>query len=188
MPRSWKIRVSTPRPEPYMESTANLPFGHRPGTHFFFNHFHDGGRGRSAKPGLEFDPVPVPGIVTGGNDHSAGSTLALYGQRNRRRRGGVGRDLYRNARPGNDLSCGSGRVLRQKTRVVTNDDPAGRIFMTEHIGCNPARHAANILKRKIVRDNAAPAVSAKFDHMQSSVVSRRSSVVSKSASLILSES
>ena len=89
-----------------------LAVGHGAGADFFFNHLHDGGSGRPAKLRFELHAIPVPGIVTGCDDHSAGSALAFYGKRNRRRRSGVRRDLYGNARPGNNLSRHPRRLLR----------------------------------------------------------------------------
>ncbi len=79
-----------------------------------------------------------------------------------------------NARAGNDLSREPGRLLREKTRVIADNNAASRIFMTQNVGRNPARHTTNVLKCKIVGNNAAPAVGAKFDISHWSF-SRRSS-------------
>ena len=93
--------------------------------------------------------------------------------------------------PADGLSRDPGRLRRKKTSVVADDDAASGIFMPQNVGRNPARHATNIVEGEIVGDNAAPAVGAKFDHMQShcsrrsSVVSGHSRVVSKAADSVI---
>ncbi len=47
--------------------------------------------------------------------------------------------------------------------------------MAQNVSRNPTRDTTNISESKIVGNKAAPAVGAKFDHKQSSVISRRSS-------------
>ncbi len=69
------------------------------------------------------------------------------------------------------------RAIGGKARVVANDDAFGGVFVLQDVRGNRARDPANILKRKIVRDQSAPAVGSKFNFghwSTSSVVGRQS--------------
>ena len=82
---------------------------------------------------------------------------------------------YRDARLGNRLRRHARGLLGEKASVISDENAMGGIFMPQHVSGNPARHAAHIIEGKIVGDEAAPAVSAKFDVVESLVVGRQSS-------------
>ena len=72
-----------------------------------------------------------------------------------------------------------GHLLREKTRVIADDNPAIRLFMTQNVGGNSARHPAHVVKSKIVGNQAAPAIGAKFDIAVIGLVIGRQSLASR---------
>ncbi len=149
-----------------------LAFGYGPGGDLLFNHLHDGRRGRSAKLRFELYAIPVPRVVTGGDHHPPGGTLGFYRQRNRRGGNGISCKSNGNSRPSNGLSRHPRGVLGEKAGVIADEEAMRGVLMPQNVRSNPARHAAYIVKSKIVGNDAAPAVGAEFDHKQSSVFSR----------------
>src|SRR5262249_29165982 len=115
--------------------------------------------------------------MAGGDHDAAGEAAVLYGVGE----SGGGRVIVGeqnvDARGGDHLSDGSGKGAGGEARVISNSYAFFGIFAFDYIVSDSTRGAADILKGKIVGDNAAPSISAKFDwfHSKSSKISENSS-------------
>src|ERR1700687_1158053 len=63
---------------------------------------------------------------------------------------------------GDDLGNGTGSVIGQEARVIADNDAASGVFVLENVAGNRPGNAAHVLKRKIVGNQAAPAVGSEF--------------------------
>src|SRR5438309_3248763 len=59
-----------------------LAVGHRDDMQLVFDPLHDRRSTRAAKVGLELHSIPVPGVMTRGDDDAARGVELLYGKRN----------------------------------------------------------------------------------------------------------
>ena len=142
-------------------------FGHGSGMDVIFNLLDDGRRGRAAIGGLELHSIPVPGIVAGGDHHSAGGAQVLHRVRESGRGCVIVGDFYRNSSGRKDFRRGLGKPARAKTRIIANHQAAGGVLILQNISSNGPGHAAHVLKGVIVGNNSAPAIGAKFDLVSS---------------------
>src|SRR5581483_10249534 len=112
---------------------------------------------------LEFHSVPVPRIVTGGDDHSAGGVLPLYGQRY----GGSGcvivRQFNRNARRRDHIGRYPSRIFGDKPCVIADYYAGAPGLMLEDVGGNRCGHPAHVGEGEIVGDDTAPSIRSELD-------------------------
>jgi len=120
-------------------------------------------RGRAAKVRLEFHPVPLPGIVAGGDHHAARRAEVFHGVGERGRGRVVVGKADRNSSGGQHLRNRLGKAAGEKTRVVAYHQPLFRVLVFQHVRGNRHAGAAHVLEGKVVCDKAAPAVGAEFD-------------------------
>src|SRR3954468_4931453 len=105
----------------------------RPGRGLLLDHFHNCRSRRSAELCFEFNPIPVPGIMAGCDDHSTGSSGTLDRKRNRGSRTMIACQFYRNSRAGENFSSSPRESRRSESSIVTHNQSARRILMLQNI-------------------------------------------------------
>src|SRR5581483_11813629 len=140
--------------------------GHRPAMQLVFDDLHDGGRRRSAEFALGLDAIPVPGVVTGGDYHSAGGTLCFHGVGNCRGWRVVIGEFYRDSGVRDYFGHQPRYPLRCKASVVADNHAPAAFFMLQNVGGDCSGDAAHVFEGKVVRDDSPPSVSPKlyFSH------------------------
>src|SRR5262249_60887845 len=121
-------------------------FRHGSGGDIVFVLLDDARRGRTAIGSFELDSVPVPGIVAGGNHHSAGGAQVLDRIGESWSRRVIVGDLYRNTGGGKNFSRGLSKAARAKARVITDDDAARWVLILQDVSSDASSNAAHILK------------------------------------------
>ena len=104
-------------------------FGRRSGAQLRLDFVNNSGRRRAAITRLVLHSIPVPGIVTGGNHHSAGCAKILYRVRDRRRRCVVTRQPHRDSRCRNDFRRQARKARRAEAGVVTYYQSLAGVFV-----------------------------------------------------------
>ena len=128
-----------------------------------FDRCHDGRAARSAIAGFEFHPIPLAGIVAGGDHHPAGRAQMLYRVGESRCRGDAIGDAHRDAGRGGHFGDDLRKALRHESSVVADAEAARRILVLANIVGDGSGREAHVFIGEVVGENSPPAIRAEMN-------------------------